>query len=274
MKDSRKILTSVLSTLALLVIAVLVFVDLFADKRIEQAVETAASNALTVGVDVNSVDLRLTKGKLVLHDLTIGNPQGYQQAKMADVRRTRIYMDSGSLLSEEVRIKDIKIEDVEFVLEQKGLSNNLQQVLEEIRKRPREEQSGGKQLHIDMLRIYGVRVKLRVPAMAADKDVVTLDLDPIVMENIGSKKKLDTEDLTAEIFLAIIDGVVEQGGGTIPSEVLRGMSSTMTKMLEIGKGMLSGGMSITGELLNGTGQIGKSLLEGAARMLPQEANRP
>ncbi len=266
MKGMRKILTSVLSAIALLIIGVVVFVDLFADRAVRIGIETAATKALNVGVDVNDVDLTLTKGKLVMRELVVNNPSGYQHKHMLDIERTKIYIETRSLLSDEVKIKSIKMEGVEVVLEQKGLSNNLQDVLKSIKQEP-EEEAGGKKLHIDTLEIYGIKVKVKLLPVPGKVDTMTFELNPIKMTDLGSDKKLNTAALTAKIFVAIVGGVVEQGVGKLPEQMLKGMSSTIGMTLDLGMGIIEGGKSITEGILKGTGDAGKGVIKGIGGIL-------
>jgi len=247
----RQTLTSILSAIALLVIGMAVFADLFADRAVKAGIEAATSEALKVDVDVNDVDLALTKGKLVLRNLVMGNPPGYKHEQMLKLDRARVYVDTGSLLTDEIRIEDIKIEGIDITLEQRGLSNNVQDVLDSIEQR---ETAGGKKLHIETIRIHGVKVAVKAGAGDNRIDLMTMELDPIMISDVGSDKKLDMAGLSGLIFVAIAEAIVEQGVGQLPGEVLGALSSAIGKTLDdIGKEILQGGKTITeglGGLLN------------------------
>lgn len=246
----RQRLTSILSAIALLLIGTSVFVDLFADRAVEASIKTATSDALKVAVDVNDVDLALTKGKMVLRHLVIGNPSGYEHERMLDLDRARIYVDTGSLLKDEIRVEDIKIEGIDITLEQKGLSNNIQDVLDSIEQ---QETPAGKRLHIEKIRIYGVKVAVKAKAGGGQVDLLTMELDPILMSDVGSDKKLDIAGLSGLIFVTVAEAIVEQGAGQLPGEMLDTMSSAIGKTLDIGKEILKGSKTLSeglGSLVN------------------------
>jgi len=269
MKSSKKILTTILSAVALLIIAILVFVDLFADRAVKLGIETAATKALSVGVEVNDVDLAITRGVLEVYGLVVSNPPGYQHRKLLDLRRAKVTAEAKSFLGDQIRIKRIKIEDVVVTLEQKGLSNNLQDVINAIPKAQQAEPAGakGKELHIDSLEIYGITVQAKLLPVPGKMDTITLELAPIKMTNLGSDKKLDTVALSGKIFLAIANGVVEQGVGKLPQEMIQTMSSTLGMTLKMGKDLIEGGKVLGEGVLKGTENIGKGITDAVGGLL-------
>jgi hypothetical protein len=269
MKSSKKILTTVLSAVALLIIAILVFVDLFADRAVKLGIETAATKALSVGVDVNDVDLAITRGILEVSGLVVSNPPGYQHRKLLDLRRAKVTAEAKSFLGDQIRIKKIKIEDVAVTLEQRGLSNNLQDVINAIPKAQQTEPAGaeGRKLRIDSLEIYGIKVQAKLLPVPGKMDTITLELPPIKMTNLGSDKKLDTVALSAEIFLAIANGVVKQGVGKLPQEMIQTMSSTLGMTLKIGKDLIEGGKVLGEGVFKGTENIGKGITDAVGGLL-------
>jgi len=140
MKVLRKILLIVLAAILILVIAGVVLVDLFAERAVTYGIEAAGTKALNVGVSVDDVDLSLTAGKLALYGTSISNPPGYQHRKLLELDSARIQVDVRSLLSDVVKIRQIKLDGAEVVLEQKGITrNNLQDVIKAMPRGPKAE---------------------------------------------------------------------------------------------------------------------------------------
>lgn len=267
MKVLRKILVIVLAAILILVIAGVVLVDLFAERAVKYGIEAAATKALNVGVTVDDVDLSLTAGKLVLYGTSISNPPGYQHRKLLELDSARIQVDVRSLLSDVVKIRQIKLDGAEVVLEQKGIMrNNLQDVIKAIPRGPKAEDQAeptGKKLHIDELEISNTKVKVKLLPLPGRADTISLKLATIRMTNLGSDNKLDAAGLTGKILSAIARGIAEQGAGILPDDVVNGLSTALGKTLDLGKDVIKGGADVGKKVIEGAGDAGKKILEGA-----------
>jgi uncharacterized protein involved in outer membrane biogenesis len=116
----------------LIVIAALA-VSLFANQALAAGIESAGAKALNVGVSVGEVDLSILRGTLGIRNLIIDNPPGYKHDTLLELREGRITVDTRSLLSDIVNIKDITLDGVNVVLEQRRISgNNLQDIIKQL----------------------------------------------------------------------------------------------------------------------------------------------
>ena len=96
-----------------------------------------------------------------------------------------------------------------------------------------------------------------------DSDTVSINIDPIVMENLGTDNKLDMGKLTAKILAAIATGVAKQGAGQLPDDMIKGIGSTLGKTAEMGKAAAEEGK----KLLENTSDTGKDVVEGLKGLL-------
>ncbi|UCC22041.1 MAG: AsmA family protein [Planctomycetota bacterium] len=253
MKKPLKILYIILSVVVFLLIVVVVAVTLFAGSAVKFGVETAGTKALSVPVTLGDVDLSIFRGRLGLQNLVIDNPPGYQHEKLLELKDGRVAADMRSLLTDTVNVKEIKLDGVNVVIEQKGVSgNNLHDIIKAIPKaEPEAEQPAekpGKKLRIDNLEITNVTVTAKLPSVPGKPDTVTLKLDTITMTNLGDDEKLDTAILIGTVLLAIESAVAEQGAGILPDEIMDQMKETWTEaatekgkeLIEEGKGLLEG----------------------------------
>lgn len=271
MKKLRKILLVILAAIVILAVAVVVFVNLFADRVVKVGIETAATKTLNVGVTINSLDLSILGGKLALQDLIIKNPPGYQHDKLLQLKTANIAVDVRSLLSDVVNIKEIKLDGAEVVLEQRGVSgNNIQDIMKSLPSAPKTEagaQPSGKKLHIDSLELSNITVKAKLLPIPGKADTVTLKLSPIKMTDLGGDNKLDTAALTGKILVAIAKGIAEQGAGILPDDMLGSLKSTLAKTAELGKEVLKTGENLGKDVLKNTENLGKELTEGLKDLL-------
>jgi len=274
MKNARKILRIVLLGIVVLVVVIVVVIKLFGNIALKTGIETAASNTLNVGVSIDDMDFSILGGRVGFQNLVIDNPPGYKHEKLLEVGNARIAVGIGSLLKDTVNIKEIMFDNVNVVLEQKGVTgNNLQDIIKAIPKSEAEaevkekEDKPAKKLHIDKLELTNITVKAKLLPVPGKADTVTLKLNPIRMTDLGSDNKLDAAKLTAKILLAIATGVAEQGAGLLPEGMTDAMKATLGKATELGKAAAEEGK----KLLEEGKDTGKELIEGFKGLLkPKE----
>ncbi len=271
MKKTLKALRVILLAILILIILAVVAVNLFADYAVRIGIETAATKTLNVGVSVSNVDLSIMGGKLALQNLLINNPPGYQHDKLLELKSAKIEVDVKSLLSDVVKIREIKLDGVNVVLEQRGISgNNLQDIIKTISSGQKDKdkpETSGKKLHIDVLEISNVTVQVKLLPLPGKADTIPLKLSPIRMTNLGGNNKLDTAALSGKILLAIANGVAKQGVGVLPKDIVDTITSTLGKTIDLSKGIIEGREGIGKEIIKGTEDIGKEITEGLKGLL-------
>jgi len=267
MKKSLKSVGIILLAVLILTAVVAIAINIFADRAIKIAIETAATKTLNVGVSVEDVDFAVMRGKFNLSNLLINNPPGYQHDKLLELKDAQIKVDVRSLLGDRVNIREIRLDGVNVVLEQRGVtSNNLQDVIKTIsdrRKAKGESKGSGKKLRIDKLEISNITVKAKLIPVPGKVDTITLNLDPIVMTDLGSDNKLDTAELSGKVLVAIVAGVADKGTGVLPKEMTSAMKSTLDTTIKLGKTATEEGK----KLLERGKDTGKGLIEGLKGLL-------
>jgi hypothetical protein len=239
MKKPLKILRTILIVVVAVIIVAAIAINIFVERALKMGVEIAATKTLNVGVSVGKIDLSIIQGKLGIHNLLIDNPPGYQHKRLLELKNGQVQVSIKSLLSDTVNIKQLKLDGVHVVMEQRGISgNNLQDVIKAIPASPETEgepAKAGKKLRIDNLEISNVTVDVKLLPVPGKKDTVTLKLSPIKMTDLGSDDKLDTAALSGKILLAIAKGIAEQGAGVLPDEMVNTMKATLSQTLDMGK---------------------------------------
>jgi uncharacterized protein involved in outer membrane biogenesis len=267
MKKTSKVIYTAFSIIVIAAIIITVAITLFADRALKIAVESAGSKALNADVKVQSADLSIIAGKASLKNLTIDNPPGYQQQKLLELNDAEVAVQTKSLLNDTVRIKEIKLDGATLAVEQKGLSNNLQDLIKSM---PQQESPSGKKLHIDILEITNITANVKLLPLPGKADVVTLKLPAIKMDNLGNDNKLDLAALTGQIILAIARGIVEQGPDILPKDMINTMTSTLSKALDLSKDIFGEGKNTGDKTLKDAENIGKGITEGLKDLLKKE----
>ncbi len=223
--------------LAVILVASLLF-SLFGDRLTRVAVETGARKALQVDVRLEKISTSLLRGKVDLVNFEIDNPQGYQHESFMKVGHVFVNLNTPSLLSNTIEMDMIQLENINLVIEQKGTTNNLKEILSNLPKseptepkpeaKPKEE-GAGKNFRIKVLEINNIEVKAKLLPTPGRADTVTLTLKPIRLENLGTAEKIDTAALTAKILNAISKGIAEQGTDVLPTEMIGSIGDKLGK---------------------------------------------
>ena len=269
MKSVRKILRIVLSVIVILIVGVLLLVHFLGNNVLKKGIEAGASKTLSVGVSIDEMKLSILAGSVGFEGLVIDNPPDYEYEKLIEVGSARIAVNIRSLLKDTVNIKEIMFDNVNVVIEQKGLTNNLQEIVDALPKAEKETapaaeaEKGAKKLHIDKLELTNIVVKAKLLPIPGKADTVMLKLDPIVMTDLGSDDKLDIAKLSSKILVAIATGIAKQGTGVLPENMTDALNDTLGKTAELGKAAAEEGK----KLLKEGADTGKDILEGFKGLL-------
>jgi len=264
MKAVKKIAIYVVSGFVGLVVVLVVAFYLFGEGAIKSAVETAASKALGVAVTVEDVDLSILRGRVGIEGLVVKNPSGYANENLLELGEGLVAVNIGSLLGDTVKIREIKLDGAKLTMEQKGLTNNLKEIIDRLPKGSEaDEQPAGKKLHIDKLEITNTNVKVKLLPVPGKSDTVSMKIGPIVMEDLGSDNKLSVGVLTAKIFSAMATGVAKQGVGVLPDDMVKGIGSGLGTTIDLGTAATKEGQ----KLLETTTDAGKDVLGGLKDLL-------
>ncbi|MBA7693720.1 hypothetical protein ES703_102309 [subsurface metagenome] len=259
MKKPFKKLKIILLTIIILVVIAIVAINLYADRAVKWGIETAGTKTLGVDVKLDNANLGILSGTLGLKKLIIDNPKEYKSQHLLELSNGNIQVRIGSLLSDVVEIKQIKLDGVDIVLEQKDVrSNNLQDILKNISKNlPKTEQPEESQqkLHIETLEISNINVELLpIPGIV---DSIPLSLETIKMTDLGGDNKLSTPQLVMVILVAISKGIAQQGAGVLPDDIIGPLNISLSQLDQLSQTLLKEGQ----EILKTGGDIGKEAKE-------------
>jgi hypothetical protein len=232
MRRRARRIWSALVTFAVVVIVGVLLAAVFADRAVQTAAEQAGRKVLNVPVTVDKAEASLLGGALGLQNVRVANPAGYVGPSLLTLRRADATAETGSLLSRQVHIKDMKLRGMEIFIEQKGARNNLYEVIQPLQE-PHEPT--GKRLLVDNLEITDVIVHVGLSALPAQTPTARFTLAPIRMTDLGRDEEMDTAVLITKIVLAIAAGVAKQSGDLLPADNVSAISSLLDKALDLGR---------------------------------------
>jgi len=239
MKKPVKTFPKTIVTVLILIVILIVVVNLYGDLGVKWGIETAGKKTLNVGVKVEKARLGILSGTLGMENLVIDNPKEYQNPHLLELDSGKIQVNIGSLLSDVVKIKEIKLDGVNVTLEQKDVrGNNIQDILKNIP--AAQTQPSGKKLHIEILEISNINVKVKLLPIPGRADTLTLPLDNITMTNLGEDNKLDTAQLVSKILVAITTGIAKEGAGVLPDDVIGPLNTSLKQLEQLSQSLLKG----------------------------------
>ncbi len=238
MKKLIRAIVFVIVVLVVLAVAGVVGVALFADRAVKSAVESAGTKTLNVPVRVADADASILGGSVGLQSLTVANPEGYQGPSLLTLQSVNVKADTGSLLSDEIVIDTMQLDRMEVFVEQKGLRNNLYEVIKPLRE-PREPT--GKRLIIDHLTISDILVHMSLSGLPGQEArTVDVKIAPITMTELGRGERMDTAVLISKVLLAVAAGIAEQTGGILPQETVGEITGVLDKAIDLGRTIFGG----------------------------------
>lgn len=238
----RNLVRTIRTVLVAIVVLAIVGVAgaaLLANAIVKAAVEKAGVKTLNVPVRVETTAVSPLSGSVTLRKAAVSNPEGYQGPALLTLESVDVAADIGTLLSDKVLIRDMRLDGMEVFIEHRGLKNNLYEVIEPLR-RPREPT--GKALLVDTLTIGEVLVHVALPSLSGESQSQTIDLKvaPITMTDLGRNERMDTPTLITKVVLAVAAGIAEQHSDILPKETVSEIRGILDKALDIGRIIFGG----------------------------------
>ena len=252
---------------AVLVVAVIVGL-LFLDSILKGAIEKVGSTVTKSNITIETIDLSLWKGELLLENLQVGNPEGYKTDEAFSLTKVFVSLKPSSLLSDTIQITEIQIIDPSLTFEA-GLGNtNLGTILANVNRfvpstdpnKPKEKpetDTPGKKVQINHVLVTGGNVRLSAKILGGA--ALPVPLPGVEINDIG---KDDGDQV----------GMVE-ASAIILKEMLTGaigaVGSVGKAAIEGGKAVIEGGKAAV-ESGKAAGQAavesGKAILESGKNL--------
>jgi hypothetical protein len=223
-------------------------------------------------VTVKDIDRSILKGQVKIKGLVVKNPPGYANDTLLELGEGIVNLDIKSLMSDTIKVQLVKLDGTKLTMEQKGLTNNLKEILDRLPKEEKPEaqpaaEEKGKNLQIDKLEITNTNVKVKLLPLPGKSDTVSMNIDPIIMTDLGGDKKLRIGTLVAKVLGAMATGIARQGAGLLPDDMVNGIGSALGKTADIG---IKEGQ----KMLESTAGEGKGVVEGFKGLLGGKKSEP
>ena len=262
MKKTLIIGGSIVGVLILVVVVAVVFVFTSLEPLIQEAVEKYGSEVTQAEVKLAKVELDPTSGKGALGGLEVGNPAGFETPSAFQLGMVSVSVDTGTITSDIVVIKEIVIDKPAVTYELGGDGSNIAAIQKNVdaymakhglgqgggaKPEPAEE-GGGPKLIIEDLYVRGGTVSVSATLLEGKK--LTAPLPDIHLEDIGKEDGGATPGEVAERVLSSINQGATQAVGSL------GIGETLDSL----KSVLGGATQGVGESVSeGAQEVGSKI---------------
>ena len=226
-------------------------------KVVKAGIEAVGPKLTQAPVTVESVDLSPSSGAGTIRGLVVGNPAPYKEPVCLTLGEVSLAVDPGSLLSDKVVVKSIRIVAPEITLEGGLGDNNLKQLLANVDKAtggggggaPAESagSGSGKKVQVDEFVLSGAKVTLKLNIPGVGGALPTLTLPDIRLSGLGTGTEgitvaALTRQVLSEVTTATVSAATKQAGalGKFGAEAAKAASGKATDTLKSAKGALDG----------------------------------
>lgn len=256
----------ILGAIIALIVAVGIYLFVFAGDLVKSAVETIGSDATQAKVTLNSVDLDMFQGTGAMKGLNVGNPTGFKTPSAFELGEISLQIDKESIGKNPIVIKSIAITGPVVTYEKAGGSSNIDAIKANVDayakkfasasgEAKKDAPSGEEQkLVIEKLTITGGKVNMSAGILGGK--TLEAALPNITLTDIG---KSSGGTSPAAVTKAVIDKLTA-GIMSINPEQLIGNAA---KMME---GAVKGASDAVKGVTEGAGGAGKAI-EGAGEKL-------
>ena len=268
----KRVFKVVLGLFVVVLIAIVLILNSFGGKVIRQTVNTVGPAALGVPVTLEEAHFQLLRGHIRLKGLKVGNPDGFKTDSLFDLGELTVNINTRSLLSGLVHIREIAILDPKITYERGLTSSNLGDLMasleseeapaeapvEEKKAEPQPQEAGGAKVVIDEISIKGAQLKVSLPV--AQGFSAPLPLPPIILRDIG-------KDSAGVSFMEVIRMVLRAILGSVTGVLSGSVELLGDGAKAVGQGAVAvGGAAVDGAKAVGQGAavVGGAAVDGAA----------
>jgi hypothetical protein len=212
----KKVLLGTSLLLVLLAAAAVFYVYSNLDRLVQQAIETAGTEALGTQVSVAGVKLELTEGRASVSGFAIANPEGFSDNALFSVAEAAIALDLAKLSQQHIGIQSILARNPRVYFESRERESNIDALRAKLASgetaAAEETSAAGTPIQLSIARVDIEQIEAVLVTDLLQEPVQT-QLEDIHLENLQGTPE--------EIAQQIVDPLLRQLGSQIASSLLK-----------------------------------------------------
>lgn len=231
----KKVIIGIVIAVVVVVLLAVVGVAFFLDGAIKKGVETVGPQIAKVDIKLDGVSLSLLSGSGKIKGLIVGNPEGYKTPHAISVGSASLAVSPGSVFSDKVVIKSIRVESPEIYYEGGLGGDNLRKILDNVTastsgtatEPAAKSEQPAKKLQVDDFVITGA--KLNISIKGTGGFAAPIPLPDIHFTNLGQGPEgITAAELTKKVFTELTASVAKNAAGAI-ADIGKGAVDSATK---------------------------------------------
>ena len=224
-----KIIKRLIQILIIIIILAVVLVWLGINPIAKSAVQSGASDTLGVKTTLASINVSPLRGRVLMNDLNISNPEGFLSVSLMNAGRFEIEVAPASLLSDTVEIRKFEIDGLEMNIEQKLPFSNIAKIIDNIKRssadKPKDD-AEAKKVTADLVLIKDITAHFKLLPGASEAGTVTVKVPQIELRNVSSERAGSvTGQLVSQLFPALLSSILSEAQGVVPTDFLKDLES-------------------------------------------------
>jgi|SRR4051812_24245580 hypothetical protein len=221
----KKLIVRLFIAFCILILLAVLAVHFFLDSAIKKGFNTVGPKITKVDTRIDGASLAILSGAGKVKGLFIGNPEGYKSASAIQVGSSSFAVQPGSLLSDKVIVKSVRVESPELTFETDLKGNNLKKILSNIQEttgtsgteptkepQPKEPAAkAGKKLEVDEFVITGTKLHVTVNAPVIGQRSATVPVPDINLPPLGKGNEgVTVAEVSSVALQALLDAAIKE----------------------------------------------------------------
>jgi hypothetical protein len=191
-----------------IVVLLFIGITLSLDRIVKSGIESIGSEMTGTQVRVESVSISPISGSGTINGFTVANPDGFDGELMMNIAELSISLDVTSLLSDEILVHEIILNEPGFYIEQTLSGNNVMQILDNMDATAESESS---ETSMIIERFYMENAGIYAGATFVEDVEASYIIDSLEIRDIGrDNETADTIETIAELADKVADEVLSE----------------------------------------------------------------
>jgi hypothetical protein len=214
-------------------------VYIYLDQIAKTGIERGSRYALGVETTLDSADVQIFRGQLVLRKFHVANPNDFESDHFLNLKGGDVQVTLGSLRQPVVHVPHLKLSGVDVSLEKRAGASNYQVILDNLKRLQGDPNQPGKRFIIDRLVIRDVHVRADVLGNLPGGELakVSVPIDEVRLKRVGAENQrgVTISELSALIVKAVLASAVEKGAGLIPADIQEELRGKLSELADLDK---------------------------------------
>ena len=224
---------------ALITLGVLVVITAGAyvlrNQLVRSAVESASERSLGVPTAIARMQVDLLGQSLALSGYRVSNPEGYGDDPFFRIGKGSVEVQGGTVLSDRIRVPQLRLEGVELSLRQRGTDANYRTVLDHVRSMRTQGTPTEDPTIVDVdevvIRDLVLAAHLELPGTDPIDERVTID--ELRLTGVSTGEGVPLDQLIARVVQATIDRALEQGAAELPEQLASNLGARLDELPDL-----------------------------------------